>query len=147
MPRVPTPLILGMVLLSPSLLVVALYLEEYVSGRPFYRPLGITRESLDETEATLEGVTVRVKAALGQQWRDAEGRREFLKELTDALAIRTNDFTLYVEEVPGRSAQFTFTVGRSVFGPYPSSRVVDGLQEALEAHNMGLMRRSSQIGE
>ena len=141
MPRIPTPLVVAVMLVSPSLLVAAVYLEDFLSGKPVYRPLGITRANVGEVDAPSGGVTIRVKAELGSGWLGPEDRRHFVDQLEKALAARTNDFTLQVVEVPGRRADFTFRVGSNVYGPYPAHRVVDGLQDAVQAHNMGLMRR------
>lgn len=129
--------VLGLVALIVLPTVVTLGFHQ-ITQNPSFRPLAVTRQSLDAYERS-RGARQGVEIVAQVEWvgpvAARMSQRQFEKAITQAFNAKGVE--VYVFFTHGVEAtRVTYVVGPSRIGPYPAKRAGDGVQAAVDAYRM-----------
>ena len=126
-------------ILLPILVVVAalpaaaaLFLYKY-TGDPSLRPLGVTKNSLSESDTPQAMLEILVRVDLGKDVATSASQDEVRQILGKALSIYNIDFRIQFRKIPGRNIAVTYIIRNNKIGPYPLHRASQGIPAALAA--------------
>lgn len=128
--------LLGMIICAlamPSVLAVAIYL---FTDDPTLRPLGITREKLDERElgAKIEIIAyIRWNATKERVTKDAFGAA-----VVQAFEVKDITPRLEITDVADQNSTVTYQVGPSQIGPFSTAAAAGGIKAAVAAYQGAL---------
>ena len=129
---------LALALLAPTLPVAGVYVYHFTTGAPLWQPMASTRAEIAAYAEDPGAAVIHVLFEWGEAWPAPEQRAWYEARVTRAVAARTDDYAIQSIEVPGQKVRVSFTVGDHHIGPLAPAEVVDGLQDAVIAHNLYL---------
>jgi len=108
----------------------------YLTKDPSLRPLGITREKMAEVDGQTEFISIFVHVDWGRERTGGTTKADLRQMVSDAFFHRTDDYIFKFKDVPGDEIGVTFVIGPNRYGPYPPSRIIEGIVPALVALDM-----------
>ncbi|MDA5095062.1 hypothetical protein O2N63_13310 [Aliiroseovarius sp. KMU-50] len=136
MRKVATARVLGALILALSLPTFLSLLWHRLSGDPTMRPLGITKEALQDESG--EGLIIQAHVNWGTIEQSAASQQELARALIRGFSAKG-----VVVEVQSFSSQapnptVTYQVGPSTIGPFPAFSAAQGINAAVEAYRMNV---------
>ena len=119
-----------------SLPAASVNLVHRLTGNPFLNPLGITQESLAEYGEESDSLSIGIYVDWGRDRPETPDRAEVGEYISDAISGRASDFFIVFRDVPGTEVEITLVVGPNRYGPYPPSRLIEGIVPATVALEM-----------
>lgn len=111
----------------------ALLLYKY-TGDPTFRPFGISKNSLDQSDGQQAMNEVLVHIDWGAKVNSAISRQDVQHQIRKALDIYNIDFRLKFNNVTGQEINVTYIVEHNKFGPYLFQNASRGISAAVTAY-------------
>ncbi|GKY86617.1 hypothetical protein [Sinisalibacter aestuarii] len=120
------------VVVMPTAMSLAWYA---ISRDPNLRPLGITKQALYAYNGGGDGVEIVAVVDWPASDTGERSRAQLTRALTESFAAKGVE--IRIEFRAGQAAgQVTYIIGKSVLGPYPTTRAAEGISAAVEAFRM-----------
>ena len=130
------PILIVLCLAAPA---ISLRIASNYSDNPYLQPLDLTEEGLAAVGEGGEryGFTrIDVHVSWGRGWSGRTTQNQLRNQLVATLDQQTELYFVEIQDAPGDAIGITFTVGPNRYGPFPPSRMIDGLNSALIALRM-----------
>ena len=106
-----------------------------LSKNPSLRPLAITEQALAAYNGVAEGPEIVALVDWVPPRTGNYTRKRLVQSLTQAFAAKGVDVRIKFR--PGHDAtRVTYKIGKTILGPYPTTRASEGIRAAVEAYKM-----------
>ena len=130
-------IILAILFLAAPALTIR-FISSYYNA-PHLQPLGITKENLAAVEGGKQGdgmASIDVRIGWGRDFKGKLTQEKLRQLIEETLDHQTEYYHFMFDDMPGEEIEVTFVVGGNRYGPYPPSRMIDGMTPALIALRM-----------
>ncbi|WP_432448238.1 hypothetical protein [Aliiroseovarius marinus] len=108
----------------------------WYSQDPTVRPLGITKEALDQHSGEAKGIQIVTRITWNPDRQSAP--KALARAIQKGFAAKGVETTIEMVAKPGGPASVTYDIGASHIGPVAHSEAAQGIRAAVEAYRMNV---------